>query len=194
MYMSRGERMETSAISGLAITTEWGDVSRRSRVPSFRTTMTGWPCGGMISKAKALTARRQRANAAASPNTRRLIDKRLLHFSASRSSAAEKWSSRLSISRRVLGLAAAFALCLLAVSALAFDIIPPQGQPVIVVLNEGTLLRLDTSPHSVVIANPDIADVSIRSPRLMYIFGKHTGETTLYATDNQEHILFNITV
>jgi len=100
----------------------------------------------------------------------------------------------LSISRRVFGLVAAFALCLLAVSAAAFDIIPPQGQPVIVVLNEGTLLRLDTSPHSVVIANPDIADVSIRSPRLMYIFGKHTGETTIYATDNQEHILFNITV
>src|ERR1051326_5937562 len=82
MYINLGERMETSAISGLAITTEWGDVSRRSKVPSFRTTMTGWPCGGMMSKAAALTASRQRANAATSPNTRRLIDKRLLHFAA----------------------------------------------------------------------------------------------------------------
>jgi pilus assembly protein CpaC len=100
----------------------------------------------------------------------------------------------LSISRHFLGLAAAFILCLAAGTAWAFDIIPTQGQPVIVTLNEGTLLRLDSSPHSVVIANPDIADVSIRSPRLMYIFGKKTGETTLYATDAQEHILFNITV
>ena len=100
----------------------------------------------------------------------------------------------MSISRHFLGLAAAFILCLVADTAWAFDIIPTQGQPVIVTLNEGTLLRLDSSPHSVVIANPDIADVSIRSPRLMYIFGKKTGETTLYATDAQEHILFNITV
>jgi pilus assembly protein CpaC len=79
-------------------------------------------------------------------------------------------------------------------SSRAFDVIPPQGQPVIVTLNEGTLLRLDSSPKSIVIANPDIADVSIRSPRLMYIFGKKTGETTMYATDAQEHVLFNITV
>ena len=80
----------------------------------------------------------------------------------------------MSISRHFLGLAAAFILCLAAGTAWAFDIIPTQGQPVIVTLNEGTLLRLDSSPHSVVIANPDIADVSIRSPRLMYIFGKKT--------------------
>ncbi len=100
----------------------------------------------------------------------------------------------MSISRHLFGLAAAVILCLTASTVWAFDIIPTQGQPVIVTLNEGTLLRLEASPHSIVIANPDIADVSIRSPRLMYIFGKKTGETTLYATDAQEHILFNITV
>jgi pilus assembly protein CpaC len=100
----------------------------------------------------------------------------------------------LSISRRFIGALVALGVCLVAGTGWAFDIVPTQGQPVIVTLNEGTLLRLDTSPHSVVIANPDIADVSIRSPKLMYIFGKKTGETTLYATDAQEHVLFNITV
>ncbi|MGH6702378.1 MAG: type II and III secretion system protein family protein, partial [Bradyrhizobium sp.] len=101
---------------------------------------------------------------------------------------------RLSISRVLFAVGAVLALCLVSGSSRAFDIIPTQGQPVIVTVNEGTLLRLDTSPKSIVIANPDIADVSIRSPRLMYIFGKKTGETTLYATDAQEHVLFNITV
>jgi pilus assembly protein CpaC len=100
----------------------------------------------------------------------------------------------LSISRVLCAIAAALVLCVVSGSSRAFDIIPTQGQPVIVILNEGTLLRLDSSPKSIVIANPDIADVSIRSPRLMYIFGKKTGETTLYATDAQEHVLFNITV
>jgi len=100
----------------------------------------------------------------------------------------------LSISKVLFALAAVLTLCVMSGSSRAFDVIPPQGQPVIVTLNEGTLLRLDSSPKSIVIANPDIADVSIRSPRLMYIFGKKTGETTMYATDAQEHVLFNITV
>ena len=100
----------------------------------------------------------------------------------------------MSISRHIIALSVAIVVCLIAGPGRAFDIIPTQGQPVIVTLNEGTLLRLDTSPKSIVIANPDIADVSIRSPKLMYIFGKKTGETTLYATDAQEHVLFNITV
>ncbi len=100
----------------------------------------------------------------------------------------------MSISKVLFALAAVLTLCVVSGSSRAFDVIPPQGQPVIVTLDEGTLLRLDASPKSIVIANPDIADVSIRSPRLMYIFGKKTGETTMYATDAQEHVLFNITV
>ena len=71
----------------------------------------------------------------------------------------------MSISRRVFGLAAAFALCLLAVSASAFDIIPPQGQPVVVVLNEGTLLRLDTSPQS----SQNIFNVYVADPNTQRI-------------------------
>jgi pilus assembly protein CpaC len=100
----------------------------------------------------------------------------------------------LSISRVLFAIAAALVLCVVSGNSRAFDVIPTSGQPVIVTLDQGTLLRLDSSPKSIVIANPDIADVSIRSPRLMYIFGKKTGETTLYATDGQEHVLFNITV
>jgi pilus assembly protein CpaC len=100
----------------------------------------------------------------------------------------------LSISKVLFALAAVLTLCVVSGSSRAFDIIPTQGQPVIVTLDQGTLLRLDASPKSIVIANPDIADVSIRSPRLMYIFGKKTGETTLYGTDAAEHVLFNITV
>ena len=100
----------------------------------------------------------------------------------------------MSISKVLFALAAVLTLCVVSGSSRAFDIIPTQGQPVIVTLDQGTLLRLDASPKSIVIANPDIADVSIRSPRLMYIFGKKTGETTLYGTDAAEHVLFNITV
>jgi len=78
--------------------------------------------------------------------------------------------------------------------AAAFEIIPTNGAALTVQLNEGTLLRLDETPKSVVIADSDIADVSIRSPRLMYVFGKKVGETTIYAVDAKEHVLFNIKI
>jgi pilus assembly protein CpaC len=79
-------------------------------------------------------------------------------------------------------------------AASAFEVIPTNGAPLTVQLNQGTLLRLDETPKSVVIADSDIADVSIRSPRLMYVFGKKIGETTLYAVDAKEHVLFNIKI
>ena len=90
--------------------------------------------------------------------------------------------------------AAGLALCFVLRDASAFNVIPTSGAPLIVQLNQGTLLRLDQTPKSVVIANSDIADVSIRSPRLMYVFGKKVGETTLYAVDAQEHVLFNVKI
>src|SRR5215468_396538 len=88
----------------------------------------------------------------------------------------------------------AWLCCWAASAASALELIATKGEPLVVQLNEGTLVRLDQTPKSVVIANADIADISIRSPTLMYVFGKRTGETTMYATDAHEHILFNITL
>ena len=58
-------------------------------------------------------------------------------------------------------------------------------------LNEGQLLKLEKPVNSVFIANPDVADVSVKSSRLIYIFGKAPGETTLYAVDKEENIVVN---
>jgi pilus assembly protein CpaC len=100
----------------------------------------------------------------------------------------------LSIRTRILAALVSVVCCCLATAASAFEVIPTKGAPLIVQLNEGTLLRLDQTPKAVVIANADIADISIRSPTLMYIFGKKTGETTLYAVDARERVLFNVTL
>src|ERR1051326_6427044 len=82
MYMSRGERIETSAISGLAMTIDLGELSSRRSVPSFTVTRTGWPWVGIMSNARLLPDTTHRTSAAASAKTRRLIDKLLLHFTA----------------------------------------------------------------------------------------------------------------
>lgn len=69
-----------------------------------------------------------------------------------------------------------------------------SGSPVVVELNEGRLVRLSSGATSVFIANPAIADVAIKSPRLVYIFGKKAGETTLYAVDRNDKVIASLKV
>jgi len=61
-------------------------------------------------------------------------------------------------------------------------------------VNEGTLIRLDEPAAEVFIANPEIADVQVKSNRVIYIFGKAQGETTFYALDKDDRTLFSSTV
>jgi len=106
----------------------------------------------------------------------------------------ERLSNSLSTSRRLIAVAIAFATLLLANAASAFQVIPTSGEPLIIQLDQGTLVRLDQTPKAVVIANPAIADISIRSAKLMYVFGLKVGDTTMYAVDGHENVLFNITL
>src|SRR3546814_13235917 len=43
----------------------------------------------------------------------------------------------------------------------------------------------------VFIADPAIADIQVRSPSLLYIFGKGPGETSLYATDKAGAVVYS---
>ncbi len=61
-------------------------------------------------------------------------------------------------------------------------------------LNEGRLIKLSGDATSVFIANPGIADVAIKSPRLVYVFGKRPGETTLYAVDRDDRMIASLKI
>jgi pilus assembly protein CpaC len=61
-------------------------------------------------------------------------------------------------------------------------------------VNEGTLLRLDHPAAEIFIANPDIADVQVKSNRVVYIFGRTQGETTFYALDKNDRTIFSATI
>ena len=67
-------------------------------------------------------------------------------------------------------------------------------QPIEVEISEGRLIKLSAAANSVFIANPGIADVAVKSPRLVYIFGKKTGETTLYAVDRNDRLIASLKV
>jgi pilus assembly protein CpaC len=46
----------------------------------------------------------------------------------------------------------------------------------------------------VFVANPATADVDVRSPTQLYVFGKDVGETTVYATNKAGSVVFSATV
>ena len=59
---------------------------------------------------------------------------------------------------------------------------------------KGTLIRLPRPASTVFIANPDVADVLIKSPSLIYITAKAPGQTALYAVDAEDRVLLNAPV
>ena len=57
--------------------------------------------------------------------------------------------------------------------------------------SKGSLIRLDRPASSVFVADPEIADVQVKSSRLVYVMGKKPGETVIYAVDREERVLLN---
>ena len=54
----------------------------------------------------------------------------------------------------------------------------------------GTLVRLSSPMTDLFVASDQIADVQVRSPTQLYIFGKARGETTVYATDRGGRVVY----
>lgn len=58
-------------------------------------------------------------------------------------------------------------------------------------VNKGTLVRLDRPAEEIFIVNPEIADVQIKSARIVYIFGRMQGETSFYALDKDDQTIYS---
>jgi pilus assembly protein CpaC len=108
------------------------------------------------------------------------------------------------IVRRVAGLAAPLARSLavlagLALAAVAVPAAPAAAQSVEVVetgdqtialtRHQGVLVRTDRPISSVFVAEAEIADVQVKSSRLIYVYGKKPGTTTLFAVDGRERVV-----
>jgi pilus assembly protein CpaC len=97
--------------------------------------------------------------------------------------------------RGLLGILAAAAVIMgggASLPAHATEIIATNGTPLTLEANEGVLVKLGASASSVFVANPEVADVAVKSPKLVYVFGKKRGETVLYAVDEQENVLVSM--
>lgn len=76
------------------------------------------------------------------------------------------------------------------------SVLAPSEGNLSIEVNKGTLIRLDRPASEVFIANPEIADVQVKSNRVIYIFGRTQGETSFYALDKDDQTIFssNVTV
>jgi len=72
--------------------------------------------------------------------------------------------------------------------------VPPSGAAIALEAGKGTLIRLPRAASTVFIANPDVADVQVKSPSLIYVSAKAPGRTALYAVDAEDRVLLNAPV
>lgn len=89
--------------------------------------------------------------------------------------------------------AAAFTLALPLPGRLAaFELVAPEtGSDVSLVVGTGQLIKVDDDFSSLFVANPEVADVEVKSPRLLYLTGVGVGETTLFAVDDKDTVLMS---
>jgi pilus assembly protein CpaC len=104
------------------------------------------------------------------------------------------------IKRSTLGTALAAALAAGLVAAAPF---PAHAQPagavapandVTLSVGAGRLVRLNGTMSDLFVANEAIADVQVRSPSQIYIFGRAAGTTTVYATDRAGRVIYSANV
>ena len=60
------------------------------------------------------------------------------------------------------------------------------AEPLVVVLDTTQIMHLVKPAHRVIIGNPNIADVTLESPTLMYVVAKTPGETNLIVLDGDD--------
>ena len=64
----------------------------------------------------------------------------------------------------------------------------PEGE-VVLEVRKGQLIRLDRPATAVFVADPEVADVQAHSPTLVYVFGRRSGTTSLFAVDASDNVL-----
>ena len=69
-----------------------------------------------------------------------------------------------------------------------------DGKLLVLSIGRGQQVNLGSNITDVVVADPTIADVEVKSGRQIYILGKGPGETTVYATDAAGRTVYQATV
>ncbi len=61
-------------------------------------------------------------------------------------------------------------------------------------INKGQMIKLPAVASSVVVSDPETADIQVVSPKLLFVHGKKVGETSIYAVDSADNQIYSATV
>jgi pilus assembly protein CpaC len=89
---------------------------------------------------------------------------------------------------------AAGAICCATAPSAAQTVSPQPNRTIHIDKGRGQLVTLSRAMSDVFVANPNTADIDVRSPTQLYVFGKDVGETTVYATNKAGTVVFSATV
>lgn len=89
---------------------------------------------------------------------------------------------------------AAGAVCGATAPGAAQTVAPQPTRTIHLDKGRGQLVTLTRPMTDVFVADPATADVDVRSPTQLYVFGKAGGETTVYATNRAGGVVFSATV
>ncbi|WP_052741854.1 type II and III secretion system protein family protein [Kiloniella litopenaei] len=78
--------------------------------------------------------------------------------------------------------------------AQSFQTVDTNSEIMEVEIGKGKLLKLPRSASNIFIANPEIADLNVKSAKLVYVFGKKSGETSVFAIDTNDQVIASIPI
>jgi pilus assembly protein CpaC len=61
-------------------------------------------------------------------------------------------------------------------------------------VNKGEIIRLPRPASHIFIADPEVADIDVRSPNYVYVYGVSVGETTLHALDSDQNEILKMNI
>jgi len=76
-------------------------------------------------------------------------------------------------------------------SARSQTLVTASGEPIDLGVGQGMLISLPRAAATIFVSNPAIADIQVKTPRLIFLYGKAAGGTSIYAIDAGQQMIMN---
>ncbi|WP_299380711.1 type II and III secretion system protein family protein [uncultured Kiloniella sp.] len=80
------------------------------------------------------------------------------------------------------------------IQAQSFQTVETNSEIMEIEVGKGNLIKLPRAASNIFIANPEIADLNVKSAKLVYVFGKKSGETSVFAIDTNDQVIASIPI
>lgn len=71
---------------------------------------------------------------------------------------------------------------------------PSRAEPIQVIANQATILRLAARAQNIIIGDPRILDITVENRSMLVLFGRSPGETNLIVLDSQNREILSVPV